>query len=472
VAGLHRREPNQGLWRCAVSCKQDKIRVLVADDQPHVLEAVELLLKPQAIDVDCVQSPQLLMEALHERDYDVVLIDLNYTRDTTSGREGLDLLAQIQEFDARLPVIVMTAWGNIDLAVESIKRGARDFIQKPWENERLLSLVRVHAELCQALRHARQLELENRLLRAEGMPEFVASAPSMQPVLELIARVGPSGANVLITGEHGTGKEIVARLLHAASPRARMPLVTVNAGGLPEGTFESEFFGHVKGAFTDARADRVGRFELANGGTLFLDEIANVPLRQQGKLLRVLEKGELERVGSSQTRRVDVRLLCATNALLHEEAKAGNFREDLLFRINTVEIHLPPLRDRREDIPLLAEHFLSRLRTRYRKQVNGFSAPVMQQMMQYPWPGNVRELEHSVERALLLCGGEEIEPPHLSIGAARSAALSLENMSIDEMEAMLIRKVLRRCDGNISQAAESLGLSRAALYRRMEKYGL
>ena len=460
------------LWRLPIASKQEKIRVLVADDQPHVLEAVELLLKPQGIDVDCARSPRLLLEALGERDYDVVLIDLNYTRDTTSGQEGLDLLARIQEFDSRLPVIVMTAWGNIDLAVESIKRGARDFIQKPWENERLLSLIRVHAELHQALRRARQLELENRLLRAEGMPEFVASAPSMQPVLELIARVGPSDANVLITGEHGTGKEIVARLLHAASPRARMPLVAVNAGGMPEGTFESEFFGHVKGAFTDARTDRVGRFELANNGTLFLDEIANVPMRQQAKLLRVLEKGELERVGSSQTRRVDVRLLCATNAQLHEEAKSGNFREDLLFRINTVEIHLPPLRDRREDIPLLAEHFLSRLRMRYRKQVSGISSAAMQQMMQYAWPGNVRELEHSIERALLLCAGEEIEPANFSIGTARPAALSLDNMSIDEMEAMLVRKVLRRCDGNISQAAESLGLSRAALYRRMEKYGL
>jgi DNA-binding NtrC family response regulator len=458
--------------RHTISSKQDKIRVLVADDQPHVLEAVELLLKPQGIDIDCARSPRLFLEALGERDYDVVLIDLNYTRDTTSGQEGLDLLAQIQELDARLPVIVMTAWGNIDLAVASIKRGARDFIQKPWENERLLSLIRVHAELHQALRRARQLELENRLLRAEGMPEFVASAPSMQPVLDLIARVGPSEANVLITGEHGTGKEIVARLLHAASPRARMSLVAVNAGGMPEGTFESEFFGHVKGAFTDARTDRVGRFELANGGTLFLDEIANVPMRQQAKLLRVLEKGELERVGSSQTRRVDVRLLCATNAQLHEEAKAGNFREDLLFRINTVEIHLPPLRDRREDIPLLAQHFLSRLRMRYRKQVNGISAAAMQLMMQYAWPGNVRELEHTIERALLLSSGEEIEPANLSIGTARPAALSLENMSIDEMEAMLIRKVLRRCDGNISQASESLGLSRAALYRRMEKYGL
>jgi DNA-binding NtrC family response regulator len=452
--------------------KKERIRVLVADDQPHILEAVELLLSPHGIHVECVRSPQLLLEAMGQSDYDVLLIDLNYTRDTTSGKEGLDLLARLQEIDPRMPVIVMTAWGNIDLAVESIKRGARDFIQKPWENERLISLIRVHAELHQALRRARQLELENRLLRAEGMPDFVAAAPSMQPVLELISQVGPSDANVLITGEHGTGKEIVSKLLHAASPRARMPLVAVNAGGLPEGTFESEIFGHVKGAFTDARTDRVGRFELANGGTLFLDEIANVPLRQQAKLLRVLETGELERVGSSQTRRVDVRVLSATNANLPEEAHAGNFREDLLFRINTVEIHLPALRERREDIPLLAMHFLNRSRSRYRKQMTGFSPAAMQQMMQYPWPGNVRELEHAVERAVLLCRGEEIEPANLAIATAKSSSTNFENMSIDEVEALLIRKVLRRCDGNISQAAEALGLSRAALYRRIEKYGL
>ncbi len=452
--------------------KNERIRVLVADDQPHILEAVELLLEPQGIHVDCVRSPQLLLEALGQSDYHVLLIDLNYTRDTTSGKEGLDLLARLQEIDPRLPVIVMTAWGNIDLAVESIKRGARDFIQKPWENERLISLIRVHAELHLALRRARQLELENRLLRAEGMPDFVAAAPSMQPVLELISQVGPSDANVLITGEHGTGKEIVSKLLHAASPRSRMALVAVNAGGLPEGTFESEIFGHVKGAFTDARSDRVGRFELANGGTLFLDEIANVPLRQQAKLLRVLETGELERVGSSQTRRVDVRVLSATNANLPEEAKAGNFREDLLFRINTVEIHIPALRERREDIPLLAMHFLNRNRSRYRKQVTGFSPAAMQQMIQYLWPGNVRELEHTVERAVLLCRGEEIEPANLAIATAKSSSPNFENMSIDEVEALLIRKVLRRCDGNISQAAEALGLSRAALYRRIEKYGL
>jgi DNA-binding NtrC family response regulator len=412
------------------------------------------------------------MEALGERDYDVLLIDLNYTRDTTSGQEGLELLARIQEYDSRLPVIVMTAWGNIDLAVESMKRGARDFLQKPWENERLLAIVRVHAELRQALRRARNLELENRLLRGDGMPEFVAGAPAMQEVLELIEQVGPSEANVLITGEHGTGKEIVAKLLHASSPRSRMALVALNAGGLSEGTFESEIFGHVKGAFTDARTDRVGRFELANGGTLFLDEIANVPMRQQAKLLRVLETGELERVGSSQTRRVDVRILSATNAQLHDEARAGNFREDLLFRLNTVEIHLPALRDRRGDIAPLAEHFLARNRTRYRKHVMGFSTAAMRMMMEYSWPGNVRELEHAVERAVLLCRGDEIEPSNLAITSGTQAPQMLEEMSIDEMESALIRKVLRRCDGNISQAAESLGLSRAALYRRIEKYGI
>src|SRR6516165_8450052 len=341
-------------------------RVLLADDQADIRDSLRLLLKTEGYETQGVASPSEAINAIEAREFDAVLMDLNYARDTTSGQEGLDLLTRIQVLDSTAPVVVMTAWSSIELAVEAMRRGARDFIAKPWENNRLLSILRTQIDLRQALRQATRLEAENRLLRAESRPTFLANSPAMAPVMELIAQIGPSDANVLITGEHGTGKEVVARLLHAASPRSRMPLVAVNAGGLPEGTFESEIFGHVKGAFTDARSDRVGRFELANNGTLFLDEIANVPPRQQAKLLRVLETGELERVGSSQTRRVDVRVLSATNAKLHEEVASGNFREDLLFRLNTVEINLPALRDRREDIPLLAAHFLGKARSRYR----------------------------------------------------------------------------------------------------------
>ena len=289
-------------------------RVLAADDHEHILEALELLLRPQGYKVDKVRSPALVREALASNSYDAVLIDLNYTRDTTSGQEGLDLLSQIVSLDATIPVIVMTAWANVELAVEAMRRGARDFVQKPWENERLLSILRTQVELHRALQRAARLEAENRLLRAEGRPEFIAAAPAMQSVLKTLARVGPSDANVLITGEHGTGKEIVAQTLHALSARAPRALVAVNTGAIPDGVFESELFGHVKGAFTDARTDRIGRFELADGGTIFLDEIGNVPLRQQAKLLRVLESGEVERVGSSRSRRVNVRVLSATNS--------------------------------------------------------------------------------------------------------------------------------------------------------------
>src|ERR1700721_2979029 len=353
-------------------------RVLAADDQEHILEALELLLRPQGYKVDKVRSPALVREALASNSYDAVLIDLNYTRDTTSGQEGLDLLSQIVSLDSTVPVIVMTAWANVELAVEAMRRGARDFVQKPWENERLLSILRTQVELHRALQQAARLEAENRPLGAEGRPEFIATAPSMQQVLDTIARVGPSDANVLITGEHGTGKEVVAQTLHALSPRAGSTLVAVNTGALPEGTFESELFGHVKGAFTDAHADRIGRFELASGGTLFLDEIANIPVRQQSKLLRVLETGELERVGSSKTQKVNVRMLSATNADLRTECAAGRFREDLLFRLNTVEINLPPLRERREDIAALAAHFLARYATRYRRAIEGLEPSALQ----------------------------------------------------------------------------------------------
>ena len=351
------KPPKWAPWRQTIN-KKENIRVLVADDQPHILEAVELLLGPQEIDVDCVRSPQLLLEALGERDYDVLLIDLNYTRDTTSGQEGLDLLNKIQTVDASLPVVVMTAWASVDVAVEAMRRGAKDFITKPWDNPRLIAIVRNQMELGHAVRAYRRLEQENQLLRGKGGPTLIAQSAAMRPVLEVLARVGPSDANILITGENGTGKGVIAQALHAVSVRATQPFISVNMGGLPEGVFESELFGHVRGAFTDAKSDRAGRFELADGGTLFMDEICNIPLSQQAKILRTLETGEYERVGSSRTYRVNVRLISATNADVAAEVANGKFRQYLLFRLNTISIHLPPLRERREDIPLLAQHFL------------------------------------------------------------------------------------------------------------------
>jgi DNA-binding NtrC family response regulator len=450
-------------------------RVLAADDQQHILEAIEILLRPQGYEVETARSPVLVRESLATGSYDALLIDLNYSRDTTSGQEGLTLLSEIVALDSSIPIIVMTAWGNVELAVEAMRRGARDFIQKPWENERLLTILRTQIELRRALRETERLTAENRLFRAEGRPEFIAAAPAMQSVLETITRVGPSDANVLITGEHGTGKEVVAQTLHALSARASRSLVAVNTGALSEGIFESELFGHVKGAFTDARTDRIGRFELADGGTIFLDEIGNVPFRQQAKLLRVLESGEIERVGSSRTRRVDVRVISATNSDLRAACASGQFREDLLFRLNTVEIHVPPLRERREDIPALAGHFLSRYASRYRRPVQGFDAAALQALMQYSWPGNVRELEHTLERAILMCRTSEIQPADLGLNLRsqnQSMTQSLEDLSLEAVESILIRKALQRHQGNVSQAAEALGLSRGALYRRMEKYGL
>jgi len=448
-------------------------RILIADDQPDVLEALRLLLKGEDYEIQAVNSPAQVLRALEARDYDVLLMDLNYARDTTSGQEGLDLLSRIQALDSTLPIVVMTAWGSVNVAVEAMRRGARDFIQKPWDNTRLLSILRTQTELGHALRKEQRLEAENKLLRdGEDRPLLIAESPAMKPVLELINRVGPSDANVLITGENGTGKEVVARTLHALSGRAARPLVTVNAGALSEGVFESELFGHVKGAFTDAKADRVGRFELADGGTLLLDEIGNVPLNLQTKLLRVLETGEFERVGSSKTRRANVRVLSATNADLHRAVEEGRFRQDLLFRLNTVEIHLPPLRERREDIPLLANLFIRQHSRHYGKRVAGFDESAMLALQDYSWPGNIRELNHVTERAILMAQGETVEASALGLRREREGSRRLEEMSLEEVESFLIRKALARFNGNVNQAADALGLSRSALYRRLQKYGL
>src|SRR5689334_22241916 len=456
-------------------------RILIADDQADVVAALSLLLKGEGFKIESASSPAGVIKTLDGgQEFDVVLIDLNYARDTTSGAEGLDLLSKIQAIDPSLPVVVMTAWGSVNLAVEAMRRGARDFIQKPWDNARLLAILRTQVELADALRRGTRLEAENIALRdsvsdaGTQIPPIIAESPAMRSVLKVVERIGPADANVLIMGENGTGKEVITRVLHSISSRRSKPLISVNVGALAEGVFESELFGHVRGAFTDAKSDRVGRFELADGGTLFLDEIGNVPLNLQAKLLRVLETGEFERVGSSRTQKVNVRLLSATNADLHAEVTQGRFRQDLLFRLNTVEIRLPPLRDRLEDIPVLAEHFLKLHRERYRRPIMGFTPEALDALRHHLWPGNVRELDHVVERAVLMSPGNIVTAFDLALEATPDARISarLEEMSLEDAERLLIKKALARFEGNANRAAEALGLSRSALYRRLQKYGL
>ena len=450
-------------------------RILVADDQPDVLHALRLLLRAEGFDVKTAGSPRDVAAAVAEQEFDVLLIDLNYTRDTTSGKEGLDLLTRLQAVHPNLPVVVMTAYGTIDGAVEAMRRGARDFVVKPWDNTRLLATLRTQVELARALRRGDRLEDMSRRSASDGRPAMIAESRAMQPILDVIERVAPSDANVLVTGEHGTGKEVVARWIHAGSHRARKPLVTVNASGLSAGVFESELFGHVKGAFTDAKSDRIGYFELADAGTLFLDEIGDMPTPLQSKLLRVLQTGDFQRVGSSTTRRADVRVISATNVDIGAEVRAGRFREDLLYRLNTVEVALPALRDRREDIAPLAHHFLQRTAAHYGRDIEGFDSEAMQAMLGYAWPGNVRELEHTIERAVLLARSGRLTADDLALGARSvrsSETQPLEDMELDEAERWLIRRALDRHDGNVSAAAESLGLSRSAMYRRMQRYGL
>ena len=446
-------------------------RILLADDQRDVLEALRILLKGEGYQTEAVTSLAAVFNALEKKDYALLVMDLNYTRDTTSGQEGLAAIPRIQEIDKMLPIVVMTAWATIDLAVEAMKRGARDFVPKPWDNERLLTIVRTQIELATALRRGRKLEAENQLLRG-SMPNLIAESPAMRPVMEMISRVGPSDANVLITGENGTGKGLIAQALHTLSPRASRTMITVNMGGLSETLFESELFGHVKGAFTDAKTDRAGRFELADEGTLFMDEIANIPLAQQAKLLRVIETGNFERVGSSKTMHANVRIISATNANLQDEIVAGRFRQDLLFRLNTIQISLPALRERREDIMPLANSFLRQHAQRYRKQVSVFDEAARERLLQHRFPGNVRELDHVVERAVLMAQDRQIRAADLGLAFAGAESRSLEEMSLEEVEAFLIKKALARNDGNARKAAEALGLSRSAFYRRLQQYGL
>ncbi len=446
-------------------------RVLCADDQPDVLEAMRLLLKSHDLEAVTASSPAGVLAIVESQALDAAIIDLNYARDTTSGREGLDLLARLQTLDPSLPVVVMTAWGSVEGAVEAMRRGARDYLQKPWQNERLLATLRTQLELGSALRKSRQLEAEASRTRDRRLPTLIAGSRAMQPVLHVMERVAPSDANVLITGAHGSGKEVVARWLHAASPRANKPFVAVNGGGLADGVFESELFGHVRGAFTDAKTDRAGCFELAEGGTLFLDEIANMPMSQQAKLLRVLQTGEFHPVGSSRVRHADVRIVTATNVDVAKEVAEQRFREDLLYRLNTVEVQLPALRDRREDIPALAAHFLSVQAARYGKPMVGFAPDAMQALLDHGWPGNVRELQHVIERAVLMSAGEQIGADDLVLRRRADGAPLFDAMTLEQAEKHLIERALAR-NANIAETARALGLSRSALYRRLAHFGL
>lgn len=458
----------------------ERPNILIADDQRDVREALRLLLKSEGWNCTAVEGPAEALSAVDGRHFDVALIDLNYTRDTTSGAEGLELLRGLKKLDEDLPVVVMTAWGTINVAVEAMRHGAGDFIEKPWDNQRLMSVLGNQHALGRAQRRGQRLQAENVLLRGPAAEGFIAEAPSMRKLLDNLARVAPSDANVLILGENGTGKGVIARLLHDASKRADQSFVKVNMGGIPESVFEAEMFGHVRGAFTDAKSDRIGRFELADGGSLFLDEIANIPIAQQPKLLRVLEDGELERVGSSRTLKVDVRLISATNANLASEVAGGTFRKDLLFRLNTVELHLPPLRERGEDVPLLAQAFLDRFGKRYLRDGLKFAASAWNALAAYAWPGNVRELSHAIERAVLMTASDTLDASALNLNAesvatgsgALASTSGTSPVTVEEAEKQLVRQALEKTGGNIQRAAGLLGLSRPALYRRMEKYGI
>ncbi len=449
-----------------------KGRILVADDQADIRNALQLLLGEEGYEVGAAASPKQLLDLLEGHDYDVALIDLNYTRDTTSGQEGFELLERMRAIDSTLPVLVITGWGSVSGAVEAMRRGARDYIEKPWDDDKLLASVATQLELRRALRKSRRLQEENTRRQSRGLPDFITEAPSMKDVRVAMQRVAPSDASVLITGEHGTGKEVVASLLQAWSKRANRPLITMNAGGLSEGVTESELFGHVKGAFTDARTDRIGCFELADEGTLFLDEIANMPVKLQAKLLRVLQTGEVQRVGSSRTIFVDVRVISATNADLGLEIKEGRFREDLLYRLNTVEVRIPPLRERHEDILPLAHHYLAHYRSRYMKEIAGFDRGAEQALVAHLWPGNVRELAHSIERGVLMATSAQMSARDLGLQSSPAPALAAEDMTLDQAERLFIQKVLARHGGDVRKAADQLGMSRSALYRRLQQHGL
>lgn len=446
--------------------------ILVVDDDAAVRAALRIFLKSEGYEVEQADSPAQALAVLAACEPAVLLADLNYAADTTSGAEGLALISQISAQDPGLPIVAMTAWGTVALAVEAMRLGASDFIEKPWDNNRLTSMLRTLSQLRQSRQTGQRLAAENALLKEAPSRPWVSGSPSMLALMSQVQAVAGADVNLLITGENGSGKTQLAQAIHQASARAAGPFISVNMGAIPDSLFESEMFGHERGAFTDARNARIGRFELADGGTLFLDEVGNIPLNQQAKLLQVLESGQFERLGAAKSRRADVRLIAASNADLQQMVEQGLFRRDLLYRLNSVQLHLPPLRERGEDIQALADLYLTRFAERYRRPLRPLSSEARKALAAHRWPGNVRELAHCMERVSLLASGEQVTASDLGLTPTAHLPFDPDSMTLDEAEKLLITTALRRSGGNALLAAQALGLSRSAFYRRLEKHQL
>jgi two-component system response regulator HydG len=456
---------------------EKKGKILIIDDDEDVLLAASLLLKKHVNSVYTEKNPQEIPNLLNKQDFDVILLDMNFTRDVTSGSEGFYWLDKILEIDPAAIVILVTAYGDIEMAVRAVKEGATDFILKPWQNEKLVATLSASLQLRKSKLEASQFRSQQKQLSRDidrKYHEIIGVSPAMQVIFRTIDKVAATQANVLILGENGTGKEMVARAIHRNSDRADNVFISVDMGAISETLFESELFGHTKGAFTDAREDRAGRFEIATGGTLFLDEIVNLPISLQAKLLTVLQQREIIRLGSNKSRAIDIRLICATNMDIDQMVRENKFRQDLLYRINTVEIKLPPLRQRIEDLPLLANHFLNTYAKKYKKPLISISAITLKKLASYHWPGNIRELDHAIERAVIMSDAQELQPEDflLTLTETDESGVSFQDYRLATVEKMVIQKALNRFDGNVSRAAKELGLTRASLYRRMEKYGI
>ena len=450
-------------------------KILMIDDDEDVLLAAKMLLKKSSHQVIIEKNPNKIPFLLNNDSYDVILLDMNFSKDTTSGKEGFEWLKQIKEREPNAVVIMITAFGDVEMAVRALKEGATDFILKPWQNEKLVATISTAIKLKKSYNEVDKLRKAKQMLEEQISKPFrdiIGQSDALKEVFTLIDKVAKTDANVLILGENGTGKELVARAIHQKSMRKDASFVAVDMGAITETLFESELFGHKKGSFTDAREDRPGRFELANGGTLFLDEIGNLSMSLQSKLLSALQSRQVTRVGSNQHLDVDIRLICATNMPLHQMVKEGKFRQDLLYRINTVEITIPPLSDRVDDIPMLANHFLNHYAKKYRKEVLSISPEAMNKLKKYPWPGNVRELQHSIERALIMADSNTLQESDFLFSRKGGEELANDTLNLDEVEKAAVAKAIQLHNGNISKAADELGLTRASLYRRMEKYGL